>query len=82
MPPGLRTLAVPVQCEPGRVLARIGDRPRSMFFVAVGELSLCRHTKEGMQVVLQRATRGFVAEASMDSACYHCDIVARAVSAV
>jgi CRP-like cAMP-binding protein len=77
MPPGLRTLAVPLQCEQGRMLARIGDRPRSMFFVAAGELSLSRHTKEGTQVVLQRATRGFVAEASMDSARYHCDIVAR-----
>lgn len=47
-----------------------------MHFVVSGELHLVRPSLTGSQVVLQRATGGFLAEASLDQASYHCDAVA------
>jgi CRP-like cAMP-binding protein len=40
-------------------------------------LLLVRHSRDGQQVVLQRARSGFLAEASVESRRYHCDGVAR-----
>ena len=68
----------------GRVLAlrradfvfRRGTRPRHAFFVESGEVHLVRGAPGGSEVVLHRATSGLLAEASLDSATYHCDAVA------
>ena len=47
-----------------------------MLFVVAGEVRLVRRTAGGADVVLQRARAGFVAEASLESPRYHCDIEA------
>ena len=47
-----------------------------MFYVTRGEVVLQRLGRQGESVVLQRARRGFIGEASLDSARYHCDAVA------
>jgi CRP-like cAMP-binding protein len=47
-----------------------------MYFVVSGEVHLVRSSLAGDQVVLQRAQRGFLAEASLDQTRYHCDAIA------
>lgn len=47
-----------------------------MFFVLDGEVRLLRRSRSGDDVILQRARKGFLAEASLDQASYHCDAVA------
>jgi CRP-like cAMP-binding protein len=64
--------------DPGQALFRTGDSPENLYFVLEGELLLVRHSRDGQQVVLQRARSGFLAEASVESRRYHCDGVARA----
>jgi len=44
-----------------------------MFFVSAGEVVLQRLGAQGETVVLQRTRQGFIAEASLHSARYHCD---------
>lgn len=65
------------QCVPkaAQLFAR-GDRPQAMYFVVSGEVHLVRSSLTGDQVVLQRAQGGFLAEASLDQARYHCDAIA------
>ena len=46
-----------------------------MFYVTRGEVVLQRLGRQGASVVLQRTRRGFIGEASLDSARYHCDAV-------
>jgi CRP-like cAMP-binding protein len=53
-----------------------GDRPGAMYFVVSGEVHLVRLSPAGSEIVLQRAREGFLAEASLDQAAYHCDAVA------
>lgn len=62
----------------GETLFLRGTRPKAMLYVFNGEIRLIRHTAGGRQVVLQRSRNGFVAEASMESKTYHCDVVAAA----
>src|SRR5512143_2694660 len=57
-----------------------GDRPRDIFFVLSGEVRLVRRSRSGGEIVLQRARRGFLAEASLDQPAYHCDAVASETS--
>ena len=62
-------------------LFRTGDDVRLMFLVAEGQVLLRRHSRQGLQLVLQRASSGSVlAEASAYSETYHCDAVADADS--
>lgn len=61
------------------VFAR-GDRPQAMYFIVSGEVHLVRSSLTGDQIVLQRVQRGFLAEASLDQARYHCDAVAARAS--
>jgi CRP-like cAMP-binding protein len=75
-PAQLRSTALEVRARAGETLFRLGSRPRLMLFVVAGEVRLVRRTAGGADVVLQRARAGFVAEASLDSARYHCDIEA------
>jgi len=79
-PARLRSAALEVRAHTGETLFRIGSRPRLMLFVADGEVRLVRHTAGGADVVLQRARSGFVAEASLESPRYHCDVEAAADS--
>jgi CRP-like cAMP-binding protein len=65
-------------CEVQRVkkgerLFLAGAKPTHMFYVGRGEVVLERLGRQGDVVVLQRAREGFVGEASLQSACYHCD---------
>lgn len=76
VPQALRAVATQSRAAAGEVLARIGSRPRSMLFVLEGEVRLVRRALNGTEIVLQRATVGFVAEASLESMRYHCDVVA------
>jgi len=54
----------------------IGERPHWMFFVVSGEVTLERTGLQGESVVLQRTRLGFVSEASLKVAKYHCDAIA------
>lgn len=76
MPTSLRECANETQVRAGQVVARIGSRPRYMYFVRQGELRLRRLSVQGNEIVLQRCLSGFVAEASLESSAYHCDIAA------
>jgi CRP-like cAMP-binding protein len=53
-----------------------GVRPEWMFYVISGEITLERTGLQGEPVVLQRTRQGFVSEASLKSAKYHCDALA------
>jgi CRP/FNR family transcriptional regulator, dissimilatory nitrate respiration regulator len=60
----------------GATLFRFGHQPRAMHAVLDGEIRLLRRSADGLEIVLQRARRGFLAEASLDQPAYHCDAVA------
>lgn len=64
----------------GQTIFRNGTRPRMVFWVLEGEVRLVRRSRSGAEIVLQRASSGFVAEASLDSPRYHCDAVAAVAS--
>lgn len=78
--------------EPARQAARLlalaksarlfaqGDAPNAMYVVLSGEIHLVRPSAQGAKVILQRTRLGFLAEASLDHAAYHCDAVAAAPS--
>lgn len=73
MPPLLREQATWADRTPGELLFRRGDRPRTLYFVVMGEIRLRRISPDGMEIVLQRAQCSFLAEASVTSRAYHCD---------
>jgi CRP-like cAMP-binding protein len=75
-PAGLLRQAVEVAFAAGELVFRLGARPVRMFWVLEGEVRLVRRSRSGADIVLQRAYDGFVAEASLESARYHCDAVA------
>jgi CRP-like cAMP-binding protein len=80
LPARLRSQAVQVAAAAGETVFRRGARPARMFFVLEGEVRLVRSSAGGAEIVLQRASSGFLAEASLESARYHCDAVAAADS--
>jgi CRP-like cAMP-binding protein len=53
-----------------------GGKPEWMFYVITGEVTLERTGLQGEPVVLQRTRLGFVSEASLKVAKYHCDALA------
>lgn len=53
-----------------------GKKPEWMFYVVAGEVALERTGLQGEPVVLQRTRLGFVSEASLKTANYHCDALA------
>jgi CRP-like cAMP-binding protein len=73
LPLGLQALCTPSPCTRGDVLFKQGRKPTRMLFVTRGEVVLQRLGRQGESVVLQRTRRGFVGEASLESARYHCD---------
>lgn len=76
VPGPLRSASSQQEFAVGDVLFRRGARPGGVLFVVTGELRLVRHTAEGQQIILQRSRGGFLAEASLESKTYHCDILA------
>jgi CRP-like cAMP-binding protein len=55
-----------------------GERPKAVLCVLAGEVRLVRPSVDGSEIILQRVRTGFVAEASLEVARYHCDIIAAA----
>lgn len=78
MPPSLRALAGWKSFAKDELLFAIGDLPQSIFYIVSGEARLRRHSIDGTEMVMQRASNAFLAEASLESPCYHCDGVATA----
>lgn len=60
----------------GKILFQQGERPAAMLFILTGEIRLIRRTVTGDEIILQRSNGGFIAEASLNSKTYHCDVVA------
>ncbi len=69
--------AKPMQRAAGAVLFRSGQRPAWMYYVRTGEAVMQRVTAAGAPVILQRASQGFIAEASLATDRYHCEGVCR-----
>jgi CRP-like cAMP-binding protein len=74
---GLLSTVQAVHAPAGTPLFRSGEKPSKIFYVREGEALMQRMTSSGTAVVLQRATKSFLAEASLTSARYHCDGVCR-----
>lgn len=63
--------------ERGQTIFLQGDPVRYLYFVTSGAIDLMRHQLSGAPVVLQHAGPGAIlAEASLDSATYHCTAAA------
>jgi CRP-like cAMP-binding protein len=73
LPPRLHDLCVTSAYAKGDRLFETGKKPAHMFFIASGEVILERLGVHGESVILQRTRHGFVGEASLQSARYHCD---------
>lgn len=73
LPAQLLAQSEPLSCSENTPLFLTGDRPHWMYFVCEGEVVLERHGKNGEVANLQRCQSGFVGEASLTSAAYHCD---------
>lgn len=82
LPSRLHAPCATIRCARGARLFETGQRPVSMFFVGQGEVTLERPGIDGNPIVLQRTRHGFVGEASLQSARYHCDAKAVANSEV
>jgi CRP/FNR family transcriptional regulator, dissimilatory nitrate respiration regulator len=82
LPPRLHAKCAIVGCAKGTRLFEAGRRPVSMFYVGRGEVTLERPGIDGNPIILQRTRHGFVGEASLQSARYHCDAIAVADSEV
>lgn len=76
MPTYLRKRGEWRRFEKDALLFGIGDCPRQIYFIVQGEARLRRHSLEGTEMVMQRARNTFLAEASLESAAYHCDAIA------
>lgn len=82
-PPSLRPDASPLRLDAGQAVFRSGAAPRYIHFVEEGAVRLVRHGRQGEEVVLHDARPGeFFAEASLDSARYHCDAITSEASVV
>jgi CRP/FNR family transcriptional regulator, dissimilatory nitrate respiration regulator len=80
LPPRLRACAVPLAAAAGDIVFRRGSRPARVFLVLEGEVRLVRSSPGGAEIVLQRSSSGFLAEASLEAPRYHCDAIAAADS--
>jgi CRP-like cAMP-binding protein len=73
LPSGLHAHCVASQHARGERIFAMDKKPAFMFFVVSGEVVLERPGLHGESVILQRTRYGFVGEASLQSARYHCD---------
>lgn len=72
-----------LELQPAQWLFRAGTPPRHIHFIEEGAVRLVRHGRQGEEVVLHDARPGeFLAEASLDSARYHCDALATQPSVI
>jgi len=78
LPSRLHGECATISIAKGTRLFEAGRRPASMFYVGRGEVTLERPGIDGNAIILQRTRHGFVGEASLQSARYHCD--ARAIA--
>ena len=76
LPKQMHPLCVGAYYKKHQTLFLTGERPHWMFFVVSGEVTLERTELQGEPVVLQRTRLGFVSEASLKVAKYHCDALA------
>ena len=76
LPADLRRHADHIVAAAGVPVFRLGERPARFLWVLEGQVRLVRRSRNGAEIVLQRAHSGFVAEASVESHRYHCDAVA------
>ena len=76
LPANLRRRADRVVAAGGQRVFRMGEKPTRVFLVLKGEVRLLRTSRNGAEIVLQRARTGFVADASIDASRYHCDALA------
>jgi CRP/FNR family transcriptional regulator, dissimilatory nitrate respiration regulator len=72
LPKSLIASCEELELPKGTGLFKAGDKPERMFFVVSGEVVLERPGLQGASAILQRTRRGFVSEASLKSAKYHC----------
>lgn len=82
LPVALRASTTVGVFRTGDAVFRAGARPQVIHYLLVGEVRLVRRSRSGGEVILQRARRGFFAEASLESGKYHCDAVAAQPSEV
>ncbi len=75
LPEELLRVATELRLPKGATLFAQGQKPDAMYLVISGEVRLVRISSSGAEIVFQRATGGFVAEASLDQPAYHCDAV-------
>jgi CRP/FNR family transcriptional regulator, dissimilatory nitrate respiration regulator len=76
-PDALRRSAATRTCVTGEAVFRTGTRTHSVFYIETGRVRLVRFGAHGEEVALHDARAGeFFAEASLDSAHYHCDAIA------
>ena len=82
VPETLRCHTRIVETTAGDVLYRMGEHPQFILFVLSGDLRLIRRASNGAEIVLQRSSFGFIAEASLESPTYHCDVISAAASRI
>jgi CRP-like cAMP-binding protein len=73
----LRAAARRLRKPAGAAIFLTGQRPTRLFLVAAGEAVMSRTDRHGRSLALQRTSGGFLAEASLSSARYHCDAYSR-----
>jgi CRP-like cAMP-binding protein len=76
LPAQMHELCVGAAYRKHEWLFSTGKKPGWMFYVVAGEVTLERTGLQGEPVVLQRTRLGFVSEASLKTAKYHCDALA------
>lgn len=76
LPPPLHSACEGAMYKKNERLFLTGLAPQWMFYVVAGEVTLERTGLQGQAVVLQRTRQGFVSEASLKTAHYHCDALA------
>lgn len=82
LPKDLHAFCVTAVHQKGERLFATGSKPVNMFFIGSGEVILERLGAQGGAAVVQRTRHGFVGEASLQSARYHCDGKVIAVSEI
>jgi CRP/FNR family transcriptional regulator, dissimilatory nitrate respiration regulator len=82
-PLALQPCVSQLDLQPAQTVFRAGAPPRYIHFIEEGAVRLVRHGRQGEEVVLHDARPGeFLAEASLDSARYHCDALATQPSVI
>ncbi len=75
LPAGAHKSASQRDLAKGTLLFAQGARPKAMYCLLHGEIRLVRTSSAGADIILQRSRGGFIAEASLDQAAYHCNAV-------